>query len=168
MLDLGWTNATAAVVHAGRVLFERAVPRAGFRGVHDDWKQRCGVDDSVARWMLEEGRAEHARIAASVAKVIRPFGRTLASELNATCNYARQCWPNARFNTVYLVGGGARDNELAEWLGASLGFQFEQLAIEDTAGRRLGPGFAAAFGLATATTAPAKAAEPLLETGAAA
>lgn len=125
MVDLGWSNADVFVVAAGRVLFQRSVPRAAFATTHAACRDELRISDEAARWMLGRGREGVGAVASAVAAPLRAFGETLGEELRTTRAYAEQCWPHEPFDHLVLAGGGASDAELAEWLEAALGIVCE-------------------------------------------
>jgi len=150
MLDAGWSGASVIVVEHGKVLFERSMGSHRFGRVVTEIGRALGVDAETARWVAGRGRNRDPALVGRMAPILRGFGERLAEDIASSIAFIERCWPGEGLQVLDIVGGGGEDDDLIDWLDASIGPAVRPLMCR-TVRHTATPAQSAAAGLALAS-----------------
>ncbi len=160
ILDLGYIEASLALVQAGTVIYQRAFPDAGLKKLTVSLQNQLDLDESQVQYVIGDGGFDDpgdrrgTEQFAVARRVITAYFAPVFAELRMTFDYAEQQYPQAPVKSMLLVGGGATIARIDQHARQILGIPVRSVRPSDVVEcpspmlARLTPTMMAAVGLA--------------------
>lgn len=135
VLDLGSRCAHLSLMHAGKVVHERALPDFDLAGIRRGLSESLRIDEPVARDALGYyGLRDEPEgtLACETTAVLDEAAAPLCEEIALSFAYVSHMYPAAELGPLLLAGGGANLPGLAPRLGSTLELQTATLTPDGT------------------------------------
>lgn len=147
LLDIGWASARLALVYQGVVIIDRALAGSGLSKMNERVCLSMGMEPAEAEALLQavglhagdhadaQADERYKAIAPQIKRALGSYLGDLASELDASFEYAGHQYPDVEPRSLVLAGGGGAIPGLAEQLNGMVAAHVMRASI-DSAGQR--------------------------------
>jgi type IV pilus assembly protein PilM len=149
LLDLGWTSASLALMHAGMVVYVRALPESGTGGLCQALAARLKLEPEMIDYLLAEvglrdaqppdpgegsaavDDADRLALPDEARGAMSHYADALVRDLLVSFSYVARQYTDATVARLLLVGPGASVPGLGQYLAKELGLETRVVSPKD-------------------------------------
>ena len=148
LLDLGWSSASLALMHAGMIVYVRALPESGTGALCQALATRLKLEPEMIDYLLAEvglreaqpsdgggsaapGGADELALPDEARGAVSHYAEALVRDLLVSFSYVARQYTDASVARLLLVGPGASIPGLGQYLAKELGLETRVVAPKD-------------------------------------